>query len=153
VSGVLDAAVTEIGTAVGELRQLAHGIRPSCLDEGLVPALSSLVTTTPIPVTLRVTTSQLDPSLETTAYYVAAEAITNAVKHADAEHITLQVDTSGGELHVKITDDGIGQAAPREGSGLAGLADRVGAHGGRLAIHSPRGLGTVIEAVLPCASS
>jgi len=153
VSAVLDAAVAEIGTAVGELRQLAHGIRPSCLDDGLVPALSSLVTSTPIPVTLQVTASQLDPDLETTAYYVAAEAITNAVKHADPQHITLRVEASDGELHVRITDDGVGQAAPREGSGLAGLADRVGAHGGRLAIHSPRGLGTVIEAVLPCASS
>jgi signal transduction histidine kinase len=153
VSGVLDAAVAEIGTAVGELRHLAHGIRPSCLDDGLVPALSSLVTSTPIPVTLQVTASQLDPDLETTAYYVAAEAITNAVKHADPQHITLRVEASDGELHVRITDDGVGQAALREGSGLAGLADRVGAHGGRLAIHSPRGLGTVIEAVLPCASS
>jgi signal transduction histidine kinase len=153
VSGVLDAAVTELGTAVSELRQLAHGIRPSCLDDGLVPALSSLVTSTPIPITLQVTASGLDPDLETTAYYVAAEAITNAVKHADAQHITLNVNASGGELHVRITDDGTGRAAAHDGSGLAGLADRVGAHGGRLAIDSRRGIGTVIEAVLPCASS
>jgi signal transduction histidine kinase len=153
VSGVLDAAVAQIATAVGELRQVAHGIRPSCLDDGLVPALSSLVSSTPIPVTLEVTASQLDPDLETTAYYVAAEAITNAVKHADAQQITLRVEARDGELHVRIIDDGVGEAAPREGSGLAGLADRVGAHGGRLAIHSQRGLGTVIEAVLPCASS
>ncbi len=153
VSGVLDAAVTELGTAVSELRQLAHGIRPSCLDDGLVPALSGLVTSTPVPITLQVTTTKLDPDLETTAYYVAAEAITNAVKHAGAQVISLNVETRNGELHVRITDDGCGRAALREGSGLAGLADRVGAHGGRLDIDSRRGVGTVIEAVLPCASS
>jgi signal transduction histidine kinase len=153
VSGVLDAAVAEIGTAVGELRQLAHGIRPSCLDDGLVPALSSLVTSTPIPITLQVTACKLDPDLETTAYYVAAEAITNAVKHADPQQITLRVEANNDELHVSVIDDGVGDAAPREGSGLAGLADRVAAHGGRLAISSPRGAGTVIEAILPCASS
>jgi signal transduction histidine kinase len=153
VSGVLDAAVAQIGTAVNELRQVAHGIRPSCLDDGLVPALSSLVSSTPIPVTLEVTASQLEPDVETTAYYVAAEAITNAVKHADARQITLRVEVGDGELHVRIIDDGVGDAAPHEGSGLAGLADRVGAQGGRLAIHSPRGHGTIVEAVLPCASS
>jgi len=153
VSGVLDAAVAEIGTAVGELRQLAHGIRPSCLDDGLVPALSSLVSSTPVPVTMEVTAGQLDPDLETTAYYVAAEAITNAVKHADPRHILLRVDKEDGELRVRIVDDGVGEAAPVTGSGLAGLADRVAAHGGRLAITSPRGTGTVIEAILPCASS
>jgi signal transduction histidine kinase len=152
VSGVLDAAVAELGTAVSELRQLAHGIRPSCLDDGLVPALSSLVTSTPIPITLQVTTAELDPDLETTAYYVAAEAIANAVKHAGAQGISLNVEASNGELHVRISDDGSGRAALREGSGLAGLADRVGAHGGRLDIDSRPGVGTVIEAVLPCAS-
>jgi signal transduction histidine kinase len=151
VSGVLDAAVAELGTAVSELRQLAHGIRPSCLDDGLVPALSGLVTSAPIPISLQVTTAQLDPDLETTAYYVAAEAIANAVKHAGAQGISLSVQASNGELHVRITDDGCGRASPREGSGLAGLADRVGAHGGRLDIDSRPGVGTVVEAVLPCA--
>jgi signal transduction histidine kinase len=153
MSGVLDAAITQLGTAVSELRQLAHGIRPSCLDDGLVPALSTLVSSTPVPVTLQVTTDELDPDLETTAYYVAAEAITNAVKHAQARSITLDVTSRNGELFVRVTDDGNGAAAPREGSGLAGLEDRVGAHGGRLLITSPLGKGTTIEAVLPCASS
>ena len=153
VFGVLDAAVAELGTAVSELRQLAHGIRPSCLDDGLVPALSSLVASTPVPITLQVTTAKIDPDVETTAYYVAVEAITNAVKHAGAKGISLSVEASNSELHVRITDDGSGQAAPREGSGLAGLADRVGAHGGRLDINSRPGVGTVIEAVMPCASS
>ena len=152
VSGVLDEAVAELGTAVSELRQLAHGIRPSCLDDGLAPALSHLVSSTPTPISLRVNTAQLDPDLETTAYYVAAEAITNAVKHADARHITLNVDAVDGLLHVRVSDDGTGRAAIRDGSGLAGLADRVGAHGGHLSVRSRHGRGTVVEAVLPCAS-
>jgi signal transduction histidine kinase len=152
VSGVLDQAVTELGTIVSELRQLAHGIRPSCLDDGLAPALSSLVRSTPIPITLQVKTSELDPDVETTAYYVAAEAVTNAIKHADAQHIALEVETREGVLHVRIADDGNGQAAVREGSGLAGLSDRIGAQGGTLAIRSGD-VGTVIEAALPCVSS
>jgi signal transduction histidine kinase len=153
VSGVLDAAVTELATAVSELRRLAHGIRPSCLDDGLVPALSDLISSTPIPITLQVTASDLDQDLETTAYYVAAEAITNAIKHACPRHITLDVAAGQGQLRVRISDDGHGRAVPRPGSGLAGLADRVGAHGGTLAIDSGHGHGTVVEAVLPCASS
>jgi signal transduction histidine kinase len=152
VAGILDEAVAELGTTVCELRQLAHGIRPSCLDDGLLAALSSLVSSTPIPISLQVQANGLDPDLETTAYYVAAEAITNAVKHADARHIALDVSATGGELHVRVTDDGSGTAAAQEGSGLTGLADRVGAQGGHLAINSRRGVGTVIEAVMPCAS-
>ncbi|MEO6511082.1 MAG: histidine kinase [Nocardioides sp.] len=152
VSGVIDNAVAELSTAVSELRQLAHGIRPSCLDDGLVPALSQLVGSTPTPIDLRVTSVPLDPDLETTAYYVAAEAITNAIKHAEARRITLEVDVVDRRLHVRVTDDGTGRATVRRGSGLAGLADRVGAHGGRLTVDSNLGRGTVIEAVLPCAS-
>jgi signal transduction histidine kinase len=152
VIGVIDNAVAELATAVSELRQLAHGIRPSCLDDGLVPALSQLVGSTPTPIDLRVTRQPLDPDLETTAYYVAAEAITNAIKHAEAGRITLDVDVVESRLHVRITDDGSGRAAVRRGSGLAGLADRVSAHGGRLTVHSSIGRGTVVEAILPCAS-
>jgi signal transduction histidine kinase len=152
MTGVIDNAVAELATAVSELRHLAHGIRPSCLDDGLVPALSQLVGSTPTPIDLRVTDHPLDPNLETTAYFVAAEAITNAIKHAEAARITLEVDVVESRLHVRVTDDGCGQAAIRGGSGLAGLADRVGAHGGRLTVDSRLGRGTVIEAILPCAS-
>jgi signal transduction histidine kinase len=84
--------------------------------------------------------------------YVAAEAITNAVKHAEAASITLDVAIIADQLHVRVADDGNGRAAPRPGSGLAGLADRVGAQGGQLSIRSRQGAGTIIEAVLPCAS-
>src|SRR4029077_16116462 len=148
VPAALDEAVAELGTAVSELRQLAHGIRPSCLDDGLVPALSQLVSTTHLPIVLRVAATDLDQDVETTAYYVAAEAITNAVKHAEATTITLDVDVVDGHLRVCITDDGNGRASARPGSGLAGLVDRVGAHGGQLSINSQQGAGTIIEALL-----
>ena len=92
----------------------------------------------------------LDEDLETTAYYVASEAITNAIKHSGADRIALNASARDGQLRVKVTDNGGGGAQPFAGSGLAGLRDRVGAHGGRLDIKSGAGLGTVVEAVLPC---
>jgi signal transduction histidine kinase len=153
ISGVLDEAVAELGTAVSELRRVAHGIRPACLDDGLLPALSDLVRSTPIPVRVNVQTQTLADDLETTAYYVAAEAIANAIKHSGAHHIDLDVDARGDQLYIRIADDGLGGAQARSGSGLAGLADRIGAGGGSLEITSPVGLGTIIEAVLPCGSS
>lgn len=153
VDGVLDTAVAELGTAVAELRQVAHGLRPSSLDDGLGPALAALSTTTPIPLEVDVAApDELADDVATTAYFVASEAVTNAVKHADAEHIRLQVGSQNGELRVRVSDDGQGGATTRPGAGLSGLADRVAALGGRLQVHSPRGNGTIIEAVLPCAS-
>ena len=95
VNGLLDEAVAELGTAVSELRQLAHGIRPSCLDDGLAPALSVLVGNVPIPVEMDVAETQIDGDLQTTAYYVASEAIANAVKHSRARRIALRVVTAG----------------------------------------------------------
>jgi signal transduction histidine kinase len=152
VHGLLDQAVAELGTAVSELRQLANGIRPSCLDDGLAPALSVLIDTVPIPVDMRVSETKVDDDLQTTAYYVASEAIANAVKHSRATRIGLHVDARGNDLYVRVEDDGVGGAAQRDGSGLARLADRVGAHGGTLFVSSPRDGGTTVEAILPCAS-
>ena len=153
VSAVFDEAVAELGTAVSELRQLAHGIRPSCLDDGLVPALSQLVSTTHLPIVLHVTATDLDEDVETTAYYVAAEAITNAVKHADAATITLDVDVVDGQLHVRVVDDGNGRASCPSGIG-ARRPRRPGRRARRAAVdrEPARGAGTIIEAVLPCAS-
>jgi signal transduction histidine kinase len=152
VHGLLDQAVAELATAVSELRQLAHGIRPSCLDDGLAPALSVLVDTVPIPVDMQISEAQIDGDLETTAYYVASEAIANAVKHSRATRIALHVDARGNDLYVRVEDDGVGGAEQRSGSGLARLADRVSAHGGTLFLSSPRDGGTTVEAILPCVS-
>src|SRR6266545_5129964 len=151
VDGLLDQAVAELGTAVSELRQLANGIRPSCLDDGLVPALSVLIDAVPIPVDMRVAETHVDGDLQTTAYYVASEAIANAVKHSCATKIAVHVDARGDDLYVRVEDDGVGGAEQRDGSGLARLADRVGAHGGTLFVSSPRNGGTTVEAILPCA--
>jgi signal transduction histidine kinase len=157
VSGLLDTAVAEIGTAVAELRQIAHGLRPSSLDDGLVNALTMLVGRVPVPITLDVTPelrqdSGLPDVVATTAYYVASEAVVNAVRHAEASSIGLRLFRDADALTVRVHDDGPGGAILRPGAGLAGLADRVAAAGGGLRLTSPPGNGTVVEAILPCAS-
>ena len=152
VNGLLDESVASLGLAVAELRQIAHGLRPSSLDDGLGPALSSLVSKVPVPVSLDVAVDDLPDDVATTAFYVASEAMANAVKHASPASIGLRVVRADGRLTVQVRDDGLGGASVRPGAGLAGLADRVAAAGGLLSLVSPAGRGTVVEAVLPCAS-
>jgi signal transduction histidine kinase len=151
VNELLDQGVAELATAIAELRQIAHGLRPTSLDDGLHAALAALTSKLPVPVHLDVEPDRLADDVVTTAYFVAAEAITNAAKYANASSISVRVaqDTNG--VQVRVQDDGIGGAAPRTGSGLAGLADRVAAIGGSMLMTSPSGKGTTIEAVLPCA--
>ena len=144
--------MAELARAVAELRQLAQGLRPASLDDGLGRALVTLTQTVPVPVDLSVDADEVPDDVATTAYYVASEALANSVKHARANRIGLTVVRDDGRLQVRVDDDGIGGADARAGSGLAGLADRVAAAGGELSVHSPRGQGTTIEAVLPCAS-
>jgi signal transduction histidine kinase len=152
VNEVFDQAVDELATAVAELRRIAHGLRPSSLDDGLGPALRRLATTVPLPVELDVCPEPLPDEIATTAYYVASEAVSNAVKHADADTIAVRVARDAGRLQVSVRDDGRGGATARSGSGLAGLTDRVAAAGGALQVRSAPGRGTLVEAVLPCAS-
>jgi signal transduction histidine kinase len=152
VDGLLDQTVAELATAVAELRQLAQGLRPASLDDGLGRALATLAQTVPVPVDLCVDAHAVPDDVATTAYYVASEALANSVKHARAARIGLTVVRDDDGLQVRVSDDGIGGADTSAGSGLAGLADRVAAVGGNLIVHSPPGQGTTIEAVLPCAS-
>jgi signal transduction histidine kinase len=156
VNGLLDQAVAELGTAVAELRQIAHGLRPSSLDDGLVNALTMMVGRVPAPITLdmpaELRCDGLPDVVATTAYYVASEAVVNAVRHAAAASIGLRLHRDAGALTVQVRDDGPGGATLRPGAGLAGLADRVAAAGGGLRLTSPIGSGTLVEAVLPCAS-
>ncbi|MFU8876287.1 sensor histidine kinase [Micromonospora sp. SL4-19] len=152
VSGLLDQAVAELGTAVAELRQIAQGLRPSSLDEGLANALTMLVRGVPLSVTLDVCTEPVPEDLATTAYYVASEALTNVVKHATATAIHLRVSRADDRLTVTIRDDGVGGARMRPGGGLAGISDRVAAAGGALTVAGQPGDGTLVEAVLPCGS-
>ncbi len=153
VDGLLDESVAQLGTAVAELREVAHGLRPSCLDDGLHPALSVLAQSVPLPVDLEVAADRAIPDdIATTAYYVVSEAVANTVKHADASRIALRIVHVDGQLRVRVEDDGHGGAIPRPGSGLAGISDRVAAAGGSLVVLSRPGEGTVVEAMLPCAS-
>ncbi|MEU4604101.1 histidine kinase [Kribbella sp. NPDC023972] len=151
VNGLLDQGVAELATAVAELRQIAHGLRPTSLDDGLHAALSAITQSLPIPVRLQIP-SDLPEELATTAYFVAAEAVTNAAKYANATSIAVRVARSADQVTVLVEDDGCGGAAPRPGSGLSGLLDRVAAVGGSLNLRSPAGRGTTVEAVLPCGS-
>jgi signal transduction histidine kinase len=152
LDGLLDQTVAEIGTAVSELRQIAHGLRPSSLDDGLQAALVALTQHVPIPVELHVHSAPLPDEVTITVYYVASEAIANAVKHADATRIDVRITRHNGHVEVRVADDGRGGARVSTGSGLAGLNDRVTAVGGRLALASEERCGTVVEAVVPCAS-
>jgi len=152
VNRLLDQGVGELTTAIAELRQIAHGLRPTSLDDGLHAALTAITQTLPIPVRLQIPSDELPEELATTAYFVAAEAVTNAAKYSNATSIAVRVARSSIEIRIRIEDDGCGGARPRPGSGLAGLADRVAAVGGSLSMNSPAGRGTTIEAVLPCAS-
>ncbi|WP_213450418.1 sensor histidine kinase [Rhizomonospora bruguierae] len=156
VAGLLDQAVTELGTAVAELRQIAQGLRPSSLDGGLPEALAMLARSVPIPATVDVDPElHADPVAEdvaTTAYYVASEAVANIVKHAAAGSIHLSASRRDGRLTVAVRDDGVGGATVRPGAGLAGLADRVSAAGGALTVTSRPGHGTLVQAAVPCGS-
>jgi signal transduction histidine kinase len=148
----LEGAVAEIGDAIGELRELARGLRPAQLDAGLAPALQELASRVAMPVALDATAERFPGGVETTAYFIACEALTNAAKHAHASRVSLSAQRCNGSLVICVADDGVGGAAPRNGTGLSGLADRVAAHGGTLRIESERTAGTRLIAELPCGS-
>jgi len=148
----LDGAVGQIGIAIDELRELARGIRPAQLDHGLAPALKELARRVPLPVKVKATRERFEPELEAAAYFIASEGLTNAVKHAQAERVTLSAQRMDGQLVICVADDGVGGAAASSGSGLRGLDDRVRAHGGRLDVRSEPDCGTTIVAELPCES-
>lgn len=152
INALLDHGVAQLATAIAELRQIARGLRPASLDDGLHSALAALTASMPISVRLDVHDDMIPDNAATTAYYVAAEAITNAAKYAKASRIDVQVSATPDAVRVRISDDGCGGATARPGSGLSGLMDRVSAVGGLLRVDSPDGVGTTLEAVLPCAS-
>jgi signal transduction histidine kinase len=140
-----------LGDAVAELQEFSRGIHPAILSaRGLGPALRSLARRCAVPVDLDVTVDARYPEpIEIAAYYVASEALANAMKHAQASHIGISLTMRNGSLLLSIGDDGIGGADPARGSGLVGLTDRVEALGGSMHIHSAAGAGTHITAHLP----
>jgi signal transduction histidine kinase len=152
-TALVGEAHEEAKRALAELRDLARGIHPAVLaDRGLDAAISALAARSPVPVGVDVTTGRLPGPVESAAYFVVAEALANAAKHAVASEIGVRITRHRDLLVVEIIDDGVGGADPARGTGLRGLADRVAAVDGHLTITSPAGGPTVIRAELPCGS-
>jgi signal transduction histidine kinase len=130
---------------------MSRGIHPAVLvDGGLGPALKTLARRASIPVEVDVRFERRLPAqIEAAAYYVASEALTNAVRHARASRVRVACDERDGVLQLTIRDDGVGGADPRKGSGLIGLHDRVDALGGSIDLSSAIGEGTSIVVELP----
>jgi signal transduction histidine kinase len=146
-------AIVQTQEALEELRALSRGIAPPILvDRGLREALNALATGSTIPVELDVgpLDRRPDAAIETAAYFVIAEALTNVAKHSHARRCVAGLRHGEGTLRVWVTDDGVGGAALEKGYGLRGLDDRLHAVGGRLRVTSPRGGPTTIAAELPC---
>ena len=151
VESFLDRLGRELQDASAELRELARGIHPAVLTErGLNAAVGALAARCTVPVEIvDPLEERLPPAIEATAYFTVAEALTNVAKYAEATHAVVSLDTADGALVVEVRDDGIGGASTGAGSGLSGLADRVGALDGTLSVVSPVGEGTRVRAVLP----
>ena len=143
----------ELAETSAELRELARGIHPAVLTErGLAPAVAALAGRTPLAVeVLAVPAGRLPPPVEAAAYYTVSEALTNVVKYARASRVAVRLEAGDEALVVEVRDDGVGGARAQTGSGLSGLADRVGAFDGVLELDSPLGRGTTVRAVLPLA--
>ena len=141
----------ELAGAIEDLRDLARGIHPAVLtDEGLSAALETLSRRAPAPVTLAALPDhRLPADVEAAAYFVAAEALANAAKHAAASAITLSVAPRDGRLVIDIIDDGVGGARASVGGGLAGLSDRVAALDGTMRLDSEPGTGTTLHVEIP----
>jgi signal transduction histidine kinase len=147
----LEGAVTQVTGVLEELRDIAHGLHPAVLAKGgLRPALKELARHSAVSFRLDIRVEgRLPEQAEIAAYYVVAEALANAAKHAHATAAEVEVVAGEGVLRVSVRDDGRGGADFGRGSGLAGLRDRVEALGGRLWLHSPPGAGTAIHVQLP----
>jgi signal transduction histidine kinase len=146
----LERAADEATAALAELRDLALGIHPLILTEsGLAEAVESLADRTTVPVTVEVAPDRYPSAVEAAAYFVISEALVNVTKYAKATRATVRVRLIEDLVRIEIEDDGVGGADPRGGSGLRGLADRLAALDGTIAVDSPAGGGTRITATIP----
>ncbi|HET9517876.1 MAG TPA: GAF domain-containing protein, partial [Actinoplanes sp.] len=147
----LDSITTRLGDAMTELQDFVRYIHPPALERGgLVSALRVLAHRSPVPVGFTADIQeQLPESLAANAYFIVAEALTNAAKHAHASEVCVEVRVGDGVLRLVISDDGVGDANPAAGSGLLGLRDRVEAVGGKISIRSPHNEGTVLRVEVP----
>jgi signal transduction histidine kinase len=157
IRDLLAGAHADARGALSELRDLARGIHPPVLDNGLPEALASLAAASAIPVTASVPglgaadgLRRPSPAIETIAYFCAAELVANAVKHSFANEVFIEAAAGPhGVLVMSVTDDGVGGADPARGSGLTGLIERVAVVDGVLCISSPPGGPTVVTVELP----
>ena len=152
VPALLEAAQTELAQALEEIRELVRGLHPRILtDHGLAPAIEALAERALLPVELvELPATRLRPAVEAAIYYVVAEALANAAKHAAATFVTVRVAREECGTIVEVADDGVGGADP-SGGGLRGLADRVAALDGQFAVSSVPGAGTALRAEFPHA--
>jgi signal transduction histidine kinase len=137
----------ELAETRGELEEFARGMHPAALMEhGLTAAVTHLAARSPLPVVVRGNADALPPDVEAALFFVCAEGVTNAVKHARASQITIDFKADRGVATVVVADDGGGGASTGDSTGLRGLADRIEAVGGRFAVESPPGAGTRLTA-------
>jgi len=148
---LLGLALRDAQRGIDDLREIAAGIHPAILTQrGLAAAIDALATQLPIPVELDVPDKRLPSAIEASVYFFCSEALTNVVKHAQAQSASVQVDLDDRRCAVEVRDDGMGGATPRtDNSGLNGLRDRIGALSGTMDIICPAGGGTVVRAIVP----
>jgi signal transduction histidine kinase len=150
---LMDSASAQLALSLAELRELAHGLHPAALEQGLPSALESLAARASVPTAVACDAPERLPRpVELAAYFVACEALANIGKYAQATAASIHLSRTALGVAIEIADDGVGGADTATGSGLRGLADRVEALDGQLLVTSPAAAGTVIVAELPCAS-
>src|SRR4051794_27726440 len=151
---LLDEAQEDLASATEELRELARGLHPAVLtDGGLGPALRGLVSRLPLEVAVAgVPDQRLPIDVESTAYFVVAEGLTNVVRYAGTQRALVELRLDDGTLAIEVRDHGRGGANIEDGTGLRGLAARVAVHEGSLSVTSPPGEGTTVRVEVPCAS-
>ena len=148
-----DRAYDEAKRALRDLRDLVHGFRPATLTErGLVAAIEERALAAPLPVHVQCPADRFPPEVESAVYFALCEALTNVLKHSQATSATITIEVVDRIVRATVTDDGVGGADPTDGSGLIGMADRVGAMGGRLYLSSPVGGPTTVMVEVPCES-
>jgi signal transduction histidine kinase len=154
-TAAIDEAQTELLLAIEELRKLAHGIHPTVLTQlGLARAIESVAGRSTVPIeVLELPSTGFDPAAEAIAYYVFAEAVTNAQKHAHASSIRVRATVVDRTLHIEIVDDGAGGAVESGNFGLQGLRDRVEGIGGVFELNSVPAAGTRVAAAIPATAS
>ena len=154
VARLLDESLAQAESANAQLRELTNGILPAALAHGgLRAGLEPLLRHAPLPVEAEVLRERLPEPVETTGYFVIAEAVTNVIKHAGASRAHVRALRTEDRLEIEVSDDGRGGADPAAGSGLIGLIDRVDAAGGSMSISSPPGGGTTLTVTLPIEAS